>query len=445
MKNYFGTDGVRGRVGEPPITPDFLVRLGFVAGRVLLKNGTPSVLIGKDTRRSGYMVESALESGFSAAGAEVLLSGPLPSAAVSYMTKTLRLSAGVVISASHNPHYDNGVKFFGPDGNKLPDETETAIERQLQYSDSLSFNGEPGGALRLEDVAGRYIEFCKRAFPARLNLQGMRLLVDCANGAAYHIAPKVFHELGANVTVIGDKPNGLNINVGCGVSEPAAAAAALRECRADVGVVLDGDADRVMMIDEKGDQINGDALLFIIANDMQRRQKSPLGVVGTIMSNGALVHALDRRGIAFHRAEVGDRHVNDFLQKLSWPLGGEPSGHIVLPELHNTGDGIISSLRVLATMRETGKSLSDLTVDYIPYPQVCRNIAVTGKRQVMENDALQDALKEARNDLGEHGRVIVRPSGTEPLIRVMAEGEDELCVRAAAEMIESTLKRIIHA
>ncbi len=441
MKSYFGTDGVRGRVGESPITPDFLVRLGFVAGSVLLDQGPSNVLIGKDTRRSGYMVESALESGFSAAGAEVLLSGPLPSAAVSYLTKTLRLSAGIVISASHNPHHDNGVKFFGPDGNKLADDTELAIEKKLQDISCLSFNGEPGGAQRLEDAAGRYIEFCKRAFPAHLSLQGIRLLVDCANGAAYHIAPKVFHELGADVLAIGDKPDGLNINVGCGVISPHLAMDTLRQHRADVGVVLDGDADRVMMIDENGCLVDGDAMLYVIANGMISRKQPPAGIVGTILSNGALEQAMKEKGIDFHRADVGDRHVNESLRRLSWPLGGEPSGHLILPKIHNTGDGIISSLRVLTTMLETNKRLSELTASYVPYPQMSCNVTVADKKQALANETLKSALAKMKNNLGEQGRVVVRASGTEPLIRIMAEGKDNSTVNEAVEMIKNILEK----
>ena len=439
MRQLFGTDGVRGRVGVPPLTPDVLVRLGFAAGRVLTGGVTvPQVLIGKDTRRSGYMVESALEAGFAAAGVDVLLSGPLPTSAVSYLTQTLRLSAGVVISASHNPHDDNGVKFFGADGRKLPDAVESEIEKNM-IAAAIMFDGEPGRARRLDDAAGRYVEFCKRAFPSQKSLRGLRVLVDCAHGAAYHVAPPVFHELGAEVKAVGDVPDGLNINVNCGVMAPSMAAAETVKCGADVGVILDGDADRVFLADEKGKIHNGDALLYLIARVEKLRGRPPPGIVGTSMSNLALEKSLLAMGVDFVRADVGDRYVLQMLDKRGWNIGGEPSGHIILRRLHSTGDGIIAALQVLAVMCETGQPLSALLADFCPYPQCLSNLNVINRHRVLTDAGVQKTLADLQAHLHGHGRIVVRPSGTEELIRVMVEAEDERTAQNTVEAMAQAL------
>ena len=438
-RQLFGTDGVRGRVGVPPLTPDVLVRLGFAAGRVLTGGVTvPQVLIGKDTRRSGYMVESALEAGFAAAGVDVLLSGPLPTSAVSYLTQTLRLSAGVVISASHNPHDDNGVKFFGADGRKLPDAVESEIEKNM-IAAAIMFDGEPGRARRLDDAAGRYVEFCKRAFPSQKSLRGLRVLVDCAHGAAYHVAPPVFHELGAEVKAVGDVPDGLNINVNCGVMAPSMAAAETVKCGADVGVILDGDADRVFLADEKGKIHNGDALLYLIARVEKLRGRPPPGIVGTSMSNLALEKSLLAMGVDFVRADVGDRYVLQMLDKRGWNIGGEPSGHIILRRLHSTGDGIIAALQVLAVMCETGQPLSALLADFCPYPQCLSNLNVINRHRVLTDAGVQKTLADLQAHLHGHGRIVVRPSGTEELIRVMVEAEDERTAQNTVEAMAQAL------
>ena len=438
-RQLFGTDGVRGRVGVPPLTPDVLVRLGFAAGRVLTGGVTvPQVLIGKDTRRSGYMVESALEAGFAAAGVDVLLSGPLPTSAVSYLTQTLRLSAGVVISASHNPHDDNGVKFFGADGRKLPDAVESEIEKNM-IAAAIMFEGEPGRARRLDDAAGRYVEFCKRAFPSQKSLRGLRVLVDCAHGAAYHVAPPVFHELGAEVKAVGDVPDGLNINVKCGVMAPSMAAAETVKCGADVGVILDGDADRVFLADEKGKIHNGDALLYLIARVEKLRGRPPPGIVGTSMSNLALEKSLLAMGVDFIRTDVGDRYVLQMLDKRGWNIGGEPSGHIILRRLHSTGDGIIAALQVLAVMCETGQPLSALLADFCPYPQCLSNLNVINRHRVLTDAGVQKTLADLQAHLHGHGRIVVRPSGTEELIRVMVEAEDE---RTAQNTVEAMVQAL---
>ena len=422
------------------MTPDVLVRLGFAVGRTLsAKDESPQVLISKDTRLSGYMVESALEAGLSAAGAEVLLSGPLPTAAVSYLTQTLRLSAGAVISASHNPYNDNGVKFFGADGQKLSDEMEAEIESAMNEQ-TLSFEGNPGRARRLDAAADRYIEFCKRAFPPRMTLRGMRILVDCANGAAYHIAPPVLHELGADVIGYADTPDGMNINVDCGAMFPGPAAEETKAQGADAAVILDGDADRVFMADENGKIYDGDALLYLLAYDMHRRGQTLEGVVGTQMSNGALVHSLNEIGTDFYRADVGDRHVLRALTERQWKLGGEPSGHLVLRDLHCTGDGMIAALQVLAVMAEREMPLSALCADFHPLSQIQSNARVIDREKALNDSAVAEAIADARKSLGAEGRVIVRPSGTEKLIRVMAEGENDDIVRQAADNIVNALK-----
>lgn len=440
-RKYFGTDGVRGYVGSAPITPDFLVRLGYAAGRVFAGGGGEGaeVLISKDTRLSGYMVESALEAGLAAAGVNVLLSGPLPTSAVSYLTPALRLSAGIVISASHNPHHDNGVKFFGSDGKKLPDEMEQRIEAELEKHTSITFSGEPGRARRLDGGAERYIEFCKRAFPAPMHLRGLRVVVDCANGAGYHVAPPVFHELGAEVIAIGDKPDGKNINVACGALAPQAAVDAVREHGADIAIVLDGDADRVLLVDDTGCLHDGDALLYLIANERQRRGKPLEGVVGTVLSNLALENALKAMGVGFHRANVGDRYVNEALGARGWSVGGEPSGHIVLRKYHHTGDGIIAGLQALVAMRANEQPLSQLLSSYEQIPQESRNIAIAGHQQRLQNPQIKQAIEEVQREINGEMRLVVRPSGTEALIRIMVEGSDKKKVSQLITRVEGII------
>lgn len=440
-RRYFGTDGIRGRVGVAPLTPDFLVRLGFAAGKALAAGrASGEVLIGKDTRRSGYMVESALEAGLSAAGADVLLSGPLPTSAVSYLTPALRLSAGIVISASHNPHHDNGVKFFGAAGGKLPLADEAKIEALLRGDSAIAFDGEPGRARRLDAAAERYIEFCKRAFPPFMDLRGLRLVVDCANGAAYHVAPAVFHELGADVVAVGDKPDGVNINVGCGTLSPELAQQTAKQEGADAAIVLDGDADRLLLIDETGRLRDGDALLYLMARRAVRRGEPPPGVVGTVLSNLSLERQLAGMNIQFCRAAVGDRYVNEALSARGWRMGGEPSGHIILRDFHHTGDGIIAALQALRAMREEDAPLSSLFGDYAPLPQETRNIRISNHRTALERPAAAAALAAARAELGDGARLIARPSGTEEVVRIMAEGEDRDKLHTALNHIEHCLR-----
>ena len=427
-RKLFGTDGIRARVGAPPMTPDVIVRLGYALGRTLAARfASPTVLVGKDTRVSGYMVESALEAGLAAAGADVLLSGPLPTSAVAYLTQTLRLSAGVVISASHNPHTDNGVKIFAADGGKLADAEEAAIERAMAGG-PLSFTRAPGRARRLEDAGGRYIEFCKKAFPPHLNLFGVKIVVDCANGAAYHVAPPVFHELGAEVVAVGAAPDGENINRGCGALAPQAAIRAVLESGADLGVALDGDGDRVLLIDQNGAAHDGDALLFILA-----AHGRPPGVVGTALSNPGLEEALTRRGVAFARAAVGDRYVAAELKKRGWTIGGEPSGHLLLLDKHNTGDGVVSALCALTALAESGLTLAEAAGRWRRWHQESR--AIKAPKQAAQSPAVKAALARARKTLGENGRIVLRPSGTEPLLRLCVQAKRKSAARAAAAAV----------
>jgi len=438
-RKYFGTDGVRGRVGEAPITPDFVMRLGYAAGRMLARRtgSRPAVLIGKDTRVSGYLLEAALESGFSAAGVDVMLSGPVPTPAVAYLTRALRLSAGVVISASHNPFQDNGIKFFSADGNKLPDETEHRIEAALEEPMGCVSSEHLGRAKRIDDAAGRYIEFCKSTFPNDLDLHGMRIVVDCAHGAAYHTAPPVFHELGAEVIAIGAAPNGLNINDGVGATHPEALCAAVREHRADLGIALDGDADRILMCDEGGRLYNGDELLYLIVRE-RARHRQVAGAVGTLMSNFGLEQALQRLGVGFARAKVGDRYVLETLQEKGWLYGGESSGHILCLDCHTTGDGTISALQVLGAVRRSGLTLPELTRDLTLLPQKLINVKVAKGFDWERHPGLQKAREEVERELGDDGRVLIRPSGTEPLLRVMVEARsDEDAQRHARRMADA--------
>lgn len=435
---YFGTDGVRGRVGVAPITPDFVMRLGYAAGKVLAKSkdgvARPTVLIGKDTRISGYMLEAALEAGFAAAGVDVWLAGPLPTPAVAYLTRAQRLSAGVVISASHNPYQDNGIKFFSAKGNKLPDQVEADIEAALEQPMEYVPSEKLGKARRLSDAAGRYIEFCKSTFPSAMDLRGMRLVVDCANGAAYNIAPHVFHELGAEVITIGNQPDGLNINEDCGATAPKALVASVREYRADLGIALDGDADRLIMVDGSGRIYNGDELLYLMVKD--RLATGPVdGAVGTLMTNMALEVAFKKLGVPFARAKVGDRYVLEVLLEKGWLLGGEGSGHLLALDKHTTGDGIVSALQVLCALKRADKTLAQMTGDITLYPQSLINVKIPAGYDWKSNTALQAEQAAVEEELGERGRVLLRPSGTEPLIRVMVEAEDAELARTMAQRI----------
>jgi phosphoglucosamine mutase len=425
-RKYFGTDGVRGRVGATPITPDFVMKLGYAAGKVLAQTGTasgkPAVLIGKDTRISGYMLEAALEAGFAAAGVDVMLAGPMPTPAIAYLTRALRLSAGVVISASHNPYHDNGIKFFSASGNKLPDAVEAAIEAALEMPIECVSSEALGKAKRLFDAQGRYIEFCKSTFPTELDLRGLKLVVDCAHGAAYHIAPDVFHELGAEVVAIGNEPNGLNINDGVGATAPAALSAAVKENKADIGIALDGDADRLLMVDANGRIYNGDELLYVMAMDRLSFSRVE-GVVGTLMTNMALEVAFRQLGVAFARAKVGDRYVLEILQERGWLLGGEGSGHLLCLDKHTTGDGIVSALQVLSALKRSGKTLEQATADLTLYPQRLINVKVKPGFDWQKHDALLSEKEAVEAELGDTGRVLIRASGTEPLLRVMVEAK----------------------
>lgn len=445
-RKYFGTDGVRGRVGQAPITPDFVMRLGYAAGKVLLEQypmppgERPSVLIGKDTRISGYMLESALEAGFSAAGVDVCLVGPMPTPAIAYLTRALRLQAGIVISASHNPYYDNGIKFFSAQGSKLPDALEQAIEAGIDQEMRCVDSAALGRVRRIEDARGRYIEFCKSTFPNELDLRGLKIVVDCAHGAAYHIAADVLHELGAEVVSIGVQPNGLNINDGVGATAPQALVQAVLAQRADLGMALDGDADRIQMVDAAGTLYDGDQLLYALVKHRAQKNKVA-GVVGTLMTNLALEHALAKLDIPFARAAVGDRYVVEMLHKNGWLFGGENSGHILALDRHSTGDGIIAGLQVLAALRESGGTLEKLLGDLQLYPQVLINVPVVRGFAWQDSPMIQAARQEAEVRLAGRGRILLRPSGTEALLRVMVEGEDAALVKAAAEDIAAAVRQ----
>ena len=444
-RKYFGTDGVRGTVGESPMTPDFVLRLGYAAGRGLsgqVKN--PAVLIGKDTRISGYMIESSLEAGFSAAGVDVHMCGPIPTPAVAYLTRALRLSAGVVISASHNPYPDNGIKFFSGDGFKLPDDTEAAIEAEMEQPMRCNQAAELGKVWRREDAGGRYIEFCKSTFANELDLKGLKIVVDGAHGAAYNIVPHVFHELGAEVVAIGVKPDGLNINDGVGATKPTALQRAVAEHGAELGIALDGDGDRVAMVDAQGCAYDGDQLMFVIAR--QRAAKKALkGIAGTLMTNLAFEKAMARLGVAFGRARVGDRYVLELMREKGWELGGENSGHIICLDKHTTGDGIVSALQVLQAMRESRRTLAELTADLVMYPQVLVNVAVPRGFKWDKYEDIKKAQAEAERALNGRGRVLLRPSGTEPVLRVMVEGEPREAIESAAQSIAAAVKSAARA
>nr|WP_314541079.1 phosphoglucosamine mutase [uncultured Massilia sp.] len=436
-RKYFGTDGVRGLVGEAPITPEFVMRLGYAAGKVLAKGNTgkrPVVLIGKDTRISGYMLEAALEAGFSAAGVDSMLAGPMPTPAIAYLVRALRLQAGVVISASHNPFQDNGIKFFSEHGTKLPDAVESEIEDAVDQPMGCVASDKLGRATRLRDAQGRYIEFCKSTFPNELDLRGLKIVVDCAHGAAYNIAPHVFHELGAEVIELGTKPDGFNINAGVGATAPQAMARAVVENQADLGIALDGDADRLIMCDATGRLYNGDELLYVMVR--ARLATGPVaGAVGTLMTNMALEVAFKEMGVGFARAKVGDRYVLELMQERGWILGGEGSGHLLALDKHTTGDGIVSALQVLTALKRSGKSLADCCSELTLFPQTLINVRVQPGFDWTKNDAVVAEKEAVERELGDKGRVLIRPSGTEPLVRVMVEAKE-------AELAEAMAKRI---
>ena len=440
-RRYFGTDGIRGTVGQEPITPDFVLRLANAVGRVLKQSQSrPTVLIGKDTRISGYMLESALESGLNSAGVDVVLLGPLPTPGVAYLTRAQRASLGVVISASHNPFEDNGIKFFSAQGTKLPDAWELSVEEALGHRPTWETSAHLGRARRLDDAAGRYIEFCKSTFDSNLSLRGLKIVVDAAHGAAYQIAPKVFHELGAEVIAIGCAPDGLNINRDVGATHPQALVDAVRAHGAHYGVALDGDADRLQMVDGQGRLYNGDELLYLIADERLSRGAVIEGVVGTLMTNMAVQLAFEQRGLALVRAKVGDRYVLEAMQERGWILGGEGSGHLLALDKHTTGDGLISALQVLQACVRAGKSMAELLDGVQLFPQTLINVRLTAGTDWQSNTRMQAAVREAEIALGNAGRVLIRASGTEPLVRVMVEAREAAQAQALAQSIADTLR-----
>ncbi len=440
-RRYFGTDGIRGTVGQDPITPDFMLRLGHAVGCVLKQSAArPVVVIGKDTRISGYMIESALEAGFASAGVDTLLSGPLPTPGVAYLTRALRLDLGVVISASHNAYADNGIKFFSASGQKLPDAWELAVEAALEQPPQWSTSAGLGKARRIDDAGGRYIEFCKSTVRSDLSLRGLKLVVDAAHGAAYHVAPDVFHELGADVEKIGCSPNGTNINAGFGATAPAALVRAVRDGGADYGIALDGDADRLQLVDASGRLFNGDELLYVMVADRLARGEAVPGVVGTLMTNMAVELALRELGVGLVRSKVGDRYVLEALAERGWQLGGEGSGHLLALDKHTTGDGIVSALLILQAIKASGRSLSELLASVTLFPQVLINVRVAADLDHRDNAKLLHAQTEVERELGASGRVLVRASGTEPVLRVMVEARDPAQAQACAERLANTVR-----
>lgn len=441
-KKYFGTDGIRGRVGTHPITPEFVMRLGYAAGRVLVKadnhlakDAHPTVLIGKDTRISGYMLESALQAGLCAAGVNVRLTGPMPTPAIAYLTRALRAQAGIVISASHNPFEDNGIKFFSSLGTKLPDDIEHAIEEELDKPMDVMASMDLGRVKRIDDAAGRYIEFCKSTFPNDQDLRGLKIVLDCAHGATYHVAPPVFHELGAEVIAIGNQPNGVNINLDCGSTHPQALCKAVVEHKADLGIAFDGDGDRVMMVDSEGNLLDGDQLMYIIAQHRHQQGALVGGVAGTLMTNLALEHAFNKVNIPFGRAKVGDRYVLEMLVENGWQLGGENSGHILCLDKHSSGDGIIAALQVLAALKAQKQTLTKVGKALTLYPQVLINVPVKQRIDMNANPAIQASVQAAEQALNGSGRILLRASGTELKLRVMVEGQDGQLVKKLATQI----------
>ena len=444
-RKYFGTDGIRGKVGESPITADFFLKLGWAAGQVFSQEGHNFVLVGKDTRISGYMFESALEAGLTAAGVDTHLLGPMPTPAVAYLTRTLRASAGIVISASHNHYYDNGVKFFSVQGTKLPDDIEKKIEHYIDAPMTTVDSSILGKARRIGDAAGRYIEFCKASIPTRLDFSGMKIVVDCAHGATYHIAPHVLRELGADIVVIGAEPNGLNINEGCGATKPDKLVAAVLENKADFGIALDGDGDRLVMVDHKGEVVDGDELIYIIAKSRQDVGQMSGPVVGTLMTNLGMEYGLKNLGIELLRANVGDRYVLEMLSTHKGILGGENSGHIICLDRTTTGDGIIAALQVMAEMHDSGRTLNELKSGMQKDPQILVNVKTAKKMTPEAEVSIQKAVKGVEDKLGAKGRVLLRASGTEPLIRVMVEGEDATVVENYAQQLAEDVKKAIGA
>ncbi len=442
-RRFFGTDGVRGRVGDEIINPHFIMKLGWAAGRVLAREGRRKVVIGKDTRISGYMFESALQAGLSAAGINISLLGPMPTPAIAYLTRTLHAAAGIVISASHNPYYDNGIKFFSADGTKLPDDIEHAIECELEKPMSVVDSAELGKASRVIDARGRYIEFCKSTIPSVMEFRDLKVVVDCSHGATYHVAPSVFKELGAEVIAIGVSPDGLNINEKCGSTSPKLLQEKVLQHEADVGIAFDGDGDRVIMVDNRGEVVDGDELLFIIAQSRQAHDALKGGVVGTLMSNLGLEQALAEHGIPFVRAKVGDRYVLETLRERGWLLGGESSGHLICLDRTSTGDGVVAALQVLAAMVDSGRGLHELKSGMRKYPQVLVNVRLPRKMDIEGIPAIEQAVSEAEQTLGDKGRVLLRLSGTEPLVRVMVEGADPVMVDRLARDLASEVEQAV--
>ena len=444
-RQYFGTDGIRGRVGEPPVTADFILKLGWAAGRVFSEHahGRKLILVGKDTRVSGYMFESALQAGLIAAGVNVGLLGPMPTPAIAYLTRTFRAQAGIVISASHNPFDDNGIKFFGGDGFKLPDDLEREIEEHLEMALHTGVSSELGRAFRVDDAAGRYIEFCKGTLPTGFSLEGLDIVVDCANGATYHVAPDVFRELGADVTAIGDEPNGLNINADCGSTYPDTLRNEVLARGADIGIAFDGDGDRVIMVDHRGRLVDGDEILYVIARHQRETGGECRGVVGTLMSNYGLELALDALDIPLARARVGDRYVIETMREKGWTLGGENSGHIICSDLTSTGDGLVAVLQVLRAVMESGRPLSEWVDAMHKLPQVMVNVRLREKVAIETFGDVQAAVADAEKQLAGRGRVLLRPSGTEPVIRVMVEGEDPELVQSLADRIAGVVETAV--
>jgi len=443
-RRYFGTDGIRGKVGQFPVTPDFMLKLGWAAGKVFAREGRCKILIGKDTRISGYMFESALEAGLSAAGVDVMLLGPMPTPAIAYLTRTFHANAGIVISASHNPHYDNGIKFFSAQGTKLPDEIEQAIEAQLDIAMTTVDPELLGKAKRVDDAPGRYIEFCK-ATSGSIQLKGLKIALDCANGATYHVSPSVFSELGAEVIEVASSPDGLNINEKCGATSTERLQTVVVSEKADLGIALDGDGDRVIMVDHTGTEVDGDELLYIIASHLRAQGLFEGGVVGTLMSNFGLEQAFKREDIPFVRAKVGDRYVMEQLAEHNWLLGGESSGHIVCRHLTSTGDGTVSALQVLKAMIESGKSLHELKQGMSKMPQTMINVRMQNKVDVTGVAEVQEAVAATEATLGSRGRVLLRPSGTEPVVRVMIEGEDAAEVKELCEALSREVENALQA
>ena len=442
-RKYFGTDGIRGRVGEVPVTPDFMLKLGWATGKVFAsEDGTkPTVVIGKDTRVSGYMLESALQAGLVAAGANVKLLGPLPTPGIALLTRTQKADAGIVISASHNPYFDNGIKFFNGQGSKLSDELELQIEAMIDSPMETVDSEQLGKASRIVDAAGRYVEYCKSTFPDELSLKGMKLVIDCAHGATYHIAPAVFEELGATTVVIGAIPDGYNINDGVGSTEPAALQAKVLEEGADIGIAFDGDGDRLQMVNAKGELLTGDDVLYVLAMHRLAKGDSDAGIVGTLMTNMGLELALEAGGLRLARAKVGDRYVKELMVAEGWSLGGESSGHIICGDLSTTGDGVIAALQVLAAVRASGKSLEALASGFNPLPQVLVNVRITKSFDLSAHPTIAEACRRVESELKGKGRLLLRPSGTEPVIRVMVEGDDTIAIDALADEVADAIRR----